>query len=256
MAGRRPLRRSSQRPRPGHEGKGLSVSQHGPEGRRPALRARLRALGVGDLEPEWPVELLLSFLALAEGPQHGLLGTGVRGLLQGCASVQAPFALGRGDHHGHRAADALGVAGIPEPLPPESLLAAGQVGPREGTERRPAGQAPPSLGRHRPADPGVVQAGRRGGQELVADPAFQVVVSDSALIAAPLVAGGPGRWRLARPVGGRQRGLASAQVAAHDHRAAAAGPSRGTRLPDGPAVCGRDVHWGRLTVYSRARTGR
>lgn len=131
----------------------------------------------------------------------------------------------------------MGVAGIPEPLLHDSLLVAGKVGLREGTERRLVGKAPLSLGHHRPADPGVVPAGRPGGQGLVAEPAFQLDVSDSALIPVPLVAGGPGRWGLARPGGGRQRGLASAQVAAHDRGAAGAGPSRGTRLPDGPAVC-------------------
>lgn len=203
---------ASQRPRPGHKGRGHSVSPYRLEGRWPGLGARAPLLGVRDLKPERSVELLLSFLALAEGPQDGLLGTGVRGLLRGWTSGDALSALRRIDFDGDRAPDVSGVPGIPKPSLPEALLILGQIQPHGG----------------------VVGLGPR--------PALRVDVVDRALVPVPLAAGGSGSLGPAIRGWGRLCGLGcaqvAAQVAAHDRGAA----GRGLRLPDVSEVFRRQAH--------------
>lgn len=69
-----------QLPGPGHECADHSVSADRLEGRGPLPWALLAPLGLWGLEPERPIKFPLALVALAQGLEHCLPGTGVRAL--------------------------------------------------------------------------------------------------------------------------------------------------------------------------------
>lgn len=229
-----PEEASSQRPRPGHEGRGHAIFPHRPEGGRPGPWALPPPLGRGAFEPESSAAPLLPSLAGAASPQPDLHGAGVRALLGGWAPAGAPAALRRSDVDGHHVPDVQDVLGLPEAVPHEALGPAREIQPQEGVEGGLAAEAPPGLGHYGPLDSGVVQVGRQREVGPALHPALPVHRDDLALDRAPAVGGGPGPQVAVSPSGAWQRGLGraqvsaqvSAQVAAHVGGAAASGPRR------------------------------
>lgn len=198
------VRASPQRPRPGLERREDPVSQQGPKGGRPGVRAPpggLQAPGTRRVCPARP-----PLRAPPERPQHRFLCAGVRGLLGGRGPSGADRARGPGlggrDPHGDRAP--------PRPRVPEGPDAAPEVAVPPVRRQRPHdGVAGPLQGE---APPGLVDAAR--GVPAGRPPGGPVPRRGVGAVDALHLLGGV----RARPGRGRRRGPRPAQVAAHAER--------------------------------------
>lgn len=234
------VKAADQRPRPGHEGRDHSVSDQGLKGGRPGLWVAPPAGALRDLKPQGPVKPPVPLRALAEGPQHCLLGARVWAPLEGWAPRRAgaaplhprrpgaPPALRGRDLDGHGAPDPFRVAGTPEPPLHVTVPGAGEIRPQDGLRGRLGGKAPPGLGDH-PPRVGGIPVQRHPGERSGADAAPSVL---------RLEGPAPGlRLRLGE---GWRRRPGRAQVAAHGSRRRGGGSasrssrSRRTQLPAKP----------------------
>lgn len=150
---------SVQRPWSGHKGRDLSIFDQRLEGRWPGLWVLRPTRVFWDLKPERCVELPAPLPALAETPQHRLLGPGVWALSERmpCGAASLPRgctgalpALRRRDLDGHRAPARSCVPSPPKPPLHVTLPGAGKMRPQDGLRRQLGRKMLLSLADHPP----------------------------------------------------------------------------------------------------------